>query len=97
MTEILLTLPLIQLQLETCPEFNKQSYLDSIKIITFAQELSENKHLGQEKQKKALKKLKKAGIGLPNNLKISCCEKYKKAEKKRCKKCPCHDLVEKVA
>jgi hypothetical protein len=53
--------------------------------------------LGKKKQKKALKKLEKAGIGLPNNLKISCCEKYKKAEKKRCKKCPCHDLVEKVA
>ena len=60
MTEILLTLPLIQLQLETCPEFNKQSYLDSIKIITFAQELSENKHLGQEKTKESTQKTEKS-------------------------------------
>jgi len=53
--------------------------------------------LGKKKQKKALKKLEKAGIELPNKIKSSCCEKYKKVEKKRCKKCPCYDLLEKVA
>tara|TARA_R110001583_G_C5589207_1_gene403612 strand:- start:993 stop:1166 length:174 start_codon:yes stop_codon:yes gene_type:complete len=26
-----------------------------------------------------------------------CCEKYKKSEKKRCDKCPCFDLIKKMA
>lgn len=29
--------------------------------------------------------------------KSKCCKKYKKAEHKRCKKCPCFDLLKKVA
>jgi hypothetical protein len=27
-----------------------------------------------------------------NGLKNKCCEKYKKNESKRCKRCPCYDL-----
>ncbi|WP_162623244.1 hypothetical protein [Confluentibacter sediminis] len=53
--------------------------------------------LGKKKQKKAIRKLEKLGITLPNKVKSSCCEKYKKAEDKRCKKCPCFDLLKKVA
>ncbi|RKE98983.1 hypothetical protein [Ichthyenterobacterium magnum] len=29
--------------------------------------------------------------------KSKCCKKYKKSEAKRCKKCPCFDLIKKVA
>jgi hypothetical protein len=54
-------------------------------------------HLGKKKQKKALKKLEKGGVKLPSKAKSSCCEKYKKSEDKRCKKCPCFDLLQKVA
>ena len=53
--------------------------------------------LGKKKQKKAVKKLHKAGIISSCNVKSSCCSKYKKSEKKRCKKCPCYDLLKKVA
>jgi len=53
--------------------------------------------LGKKKHKKAIKKLEKAGIVLSKKVKSSCCEKYKKAESKRCKKCPCFDLLKKVA
>jgi len=53
--------------------------------------------LGKKKQKKALKKLEKAGVILSCKVKSSCCEKYKKKEVKRCKKCPCYDLLKKVA
>jgi len=50
----------------------------------------------KKKQKKAIKKLQKAGI-IANNVKDSCCKKYKKGENKRCSKCPCLDLFKKVA
>ena len=30
-------------------------------------------------------------------VKSKCCKKYKKSESKRCKKCPCFDLLKKVA
>jgi len=52
------------------------------------------------KKKKEKKKLKKALLReLPptGKVKSKCCEKYKKSEKKRCKKCPCFDLMKKVA
>ena len=29
--------------------------------------------------------------------KSKCCEKFKKGEHKRCKRCPCFDLLKKVA
>ncbi|MGJ5642869.1 hypothetical protein [Formosa sp. S-31] len=49
--------------------------------------------------KKAKKELQKQGIELPiaGKCKTKCCEKYQKSEKKRCKKCPCFDLLKKVA
>jgi hypothetical protein len=53
--------------------------------------------LGKKKKKDKLKKLEKFGMVLPNKVKNSCCEKYKKSEDKRCKKCPCFDLLKKVA
>ncbi|WP_181896366.1 hypothetical protein [Seonamhaeicola aphaedonensis] len=51
----------------------------------------------KKKQKKAIKKLREAGVELPSKVKSSCCKKFKKGENKRCKKCPCYDLVKKVA
>lgn len=33
----------------------------------------------------------------PGKCKTKCCKKYKKGEQKRCKKCPCYDLLKKVA
>jgi hypothetical protein len=53
--------------------------------------------LGKKKQKKAIKMLRKSGINLPDKVKSSCCKKFKKSENKRCKKCPCFDLLKKVA
>jgi hypothetical protein len=51
----------------------------------------------KKKQKEAIKKLRKLGVELPEKLKSSCCKKFKKGENKRCKKCPCYDLIKKVA
>ena len=34
---------------------------------------------------------------LSQNVKTKCCKKYKKGEKKRCGRCPCYDLLKKVA
>ncbi|GAA4890593.1 hypothetical protein GCM10023311_13550 [Flaviramulus aquimarinus] len=53
--------------------------------------------VGKKKKKKAIKKLRKLGIDVPNKVKTSCCKKFKKGENKRCKKCPCFDLIKKVA
>jgi len=52
-------------------------------------------------KKKDIKKKKKKDI-LENikkleNCKSSCCEKYKKSEKKRCSRCPMFDLFKKTA
>ncbi|MBL7473954.1 hypothetical protein [Robertkochia sediminum] len=56
----------------------------------------------KEKEKKAEKKLAKRIRKLQEGeldkpLKSKCCKKYKKSESKRCKRCPCFDLLEKVA
>ena len=51
----------------------------------------------KKKQKEVVKLLKKQGIELPKKVKSSCCKKYKKSEKRRCKNCPCFDLIKKVA
>lgn len=54
----------------------------------------------EKKEMKALKKRQKALLrehpakGKP---KSNCCEKYKKGEHKRCGRCPCFDLAQKVA
>jgi len=53
--------------------------------------------LGKKKKKKAIKKLRKLGIKLHKKAKGSCCKKFKEDKNKRCKKCPCFDLVKKVA
>ena len=57
--------------------------------------------MGKKKQKKelkkAVKKLKAAGIPIADKVKSKCCEKFKKGESKRCGKCPCFDLLKKVA
>ncbi|WP_229720447.1 hypothetical protein [Winogradskyella helgolandensis] len=58
--------------------------------------------MGKKKKNKKLKKerikvLAAAGIETLDNVKSKCCKKYKKAENKRCKKCPCFDLLKKVA
>ncbi|RKR14522.1 hypothetical protein CLV91_0599 [Maribacter vaceletii] len=49
------------------------------------------------KNKKAIKRLAKTVSINPNKLKSKCCNKYKKSESKRCGKCPCFDLLKKVA
>lgn len=58
--------------------------------------------MGKKKKNKKLKKerikvLKTSGFDALEKVKSKCCNKYKKAESKRCKKCPCFDLLKKVA
>lgn len=58
--------------------------------------------MGKKKKNKKLKKerikvLKTSGLDTFVKVKSKCCKKFKKAEHKRCKKCPCFDLVKKVA
>lgn len=48
-------------------------------------------------KKKRIVKLSEKGTGALGKVKSKCCKKYKKAESKRCKKCPCFDLIKKVA
>jgi hypothetical protein len=50
-------------------------------------------------KKKKAKKLQKARLKElnPGKCKTKCCNKFKKGEHKRCKKCPCFDLLKKVA
>ncbi len=51
------------------------------------------------KKKVADKKLKKIHLEElnPKKCKTKCCDKFKKGEHKRCKRCPCFDLLKKVA
>jgi hypothetical protein len=57
--------------------------------------------MGKKKDKKLkkqrLKKLSIEGKEALGKVKSKCCDKYKKSEKKRCKKCPCYDLIKEVA
>jgi len=58
--------------------------------------------MGKKKTNKKLKKerikvLETSGFDALGKVKSKCCKKYKKAESKRCKKCPCFDLLKKVA
>jgi len=58
--------------------------------------------MGKKKKNKKLKierinALKTISTDALAKLKPECCKKYKKSEKKRCKKCPCFDLMKKVA
>ena len=56
----------------------------------------------KDKDKKKDKKKKKNKVILENikkidNCKATCCEKFKKSEKKRCSRCPMYDLLKKTA
>jgi len=58
--------------------------------------------MGKKKKNKKLKKerikvLEASGFKTLDNVKAKCCKKFKKSESKRCKKCPCFDLLKKVA
>lgn len=58
--------------------------------------------MGKKKKNKKLKKerikgLQTSGFDTLGKVKSKCCKKYKKSEFKRCKKCPCFDLMKKVA
>jgi len=57
--------------------------------------------MGKKKNKKLkakrLQELSVNGIASLGKVKKKCCKKYKKTEKKRCKKCPCFDLLKQVA
>ncbi|PRX57296.1 hypothetical protein CLV81_1299 [Flagellimonas meridianipacifica] len=53
--------------------------------------MGKNKKAGKKGKKAILKELP------PANCKTRCCKKYKKSESKRCKRCPCYDLLKKVA
>ena len=48
----------------------------------------------KDKEKKKNKKIKELKV---KGLKSKCCEKYQKSESKRCKKCPCFDLMKEKA
>jgi len=52
---------------------------------------NKEKHKSKKKKEKALLKIHK----MAENCKASCCEKYKKKESKRCKRCPMFDLLKK--
>ena len=49
----------------------------------------------RQKRVKRLLKLAQSG-GTPRSCKPKCCKKYQKCERKRCKKCPCFDLLKKL-
>jgi hypothetical protein len=49
----------------------------------------------QKKREKRLKELAQTQCP-PQGCKKNCCKKYKKCESKRCKKCPCHDLLKQL-
>jgi hypothetical protein len=52
-----------------------------------------------KKEQKRIKKERKALLKamVPSGCKTKCCEKYQKCESKRCSRCPCFDLMKKVA
>lgn len=49
----------------------------------------------EKRQLKRIKKLLNSTDSL--SAKAKCCKKYKKGEGKRCKNCPCFNLLKKVA
>jgi len=57
--------------------------------------------MGKKKNKKLRKKrplsIQQNGSGILGEVKDECCEKFMKSEKKRCEKCPCFDLLMKIA
>ena len=57
--------------------------------------MGKNKDKQRKKREKRLRKLSKT-MCPPKGCKPKCCKKYKKAESKRCKKCPCFDLLKEL-
>lgn len=55
------------------------------------------KKKSKQLKKERIKVLETNGYEALGKVKSKCCKKYKKAEHKRCKKCPCFDLLKKVA
>ncbi len=63
--------------------------------------------MGKKKKEKAqikkwrkevlTKKSETITMNPPKACKTKCCKKYKKGENKRCSRCPCYDLMKKVA
>jgi len=51
--------------------------------------------VGKKAKKKLKKKLDKAMLKQLSaaKCKTNCCKKYNKGEAKRCKRCPCYDLL----
>lgn len=49
----------------------------------------------QKKREKRLQELAQTQCP-PEGCKTKCCKKYKKCESKRCKKCPCLDLLKQI-
>ena len=48
-----------------------------------------------KKREKRLRKLSQT-MCPPKGCKSKCCKKFKKCESKRCKKCPCFDLLKEL-
>nr|WP_276169001.1 hypothetical protein [Zobellia alginiliquefaciens] len=64
--------------------------------------MSKKKKSSKKKDKKKvdpelLKRKVEKALAANAKLKSKCCKKYKKSESKRCSKCPCFDLLKKVA
>lgn len=55
------------------------------------------KKKNKQLKKERIKVLETNGSEALGKVKSKCCKKYKKVEHKRCKKCPCFDLLKKVA
>jgi len=57
--------------------------------------------MGKKKNKKLrnerLLAIKQYGSEILGEVKDECCDKFMKSEKKRCEKCPCFDLILKIA
>jgi hypothetical protein len=51
----------------------------------------------KDKKKKKSKELILDNIKKIENCKSTCCEKFKKSEKKRCSRCPMFDLIKNIA
>ena len=49
----------------------------------------------QKKREKRLQELAQS-MCPPRGCKTKCCKKYRKCESKRCKKCPCLDLLKQL-
>jgi len=53
--------------------------------------------MGKDKKSNKKKKETKLKKFVAKACKTKCCKKYKKSESKRCGRCPCYDLLKKVA